>query len=115
MLLLFLFLQRQAEGFQLGNYLVKRFLSKVPYLNHIVLGLVGQVFNRVDPRPFEAVEGTDGEVELLNGHFEDLALVGSLIVLPDVVLVLVLLGQVDEQAQMVAHDLCAETHRGFLR
>ena len=46
------------------------FASEVTDANELVFRLVDDILYRVDAGPSEAIVGTDGEVQIVNGHLE---------------------------------------------
>ena len=48
----------------------QRFLTEVSDSDHLILGAVYKVFNRINARTLQAVEATNGHVKLLNGHLK---------------------------------------------
>src|SRR5215218_7473127 len=63
-------LEGQAALVQLGDDLVEGLLAEVGDGQQVVLGLLEQLAHRVDLGPLEAVPGTLGEVEVLDGQVQ---------------------------------------------
>ena len=90
--------------------LLEGLAAKVTDLYHLVLSLGDEILNSVDVCSFEAVEASYGQVELLDGHFEDLITL-RLGLFDDGRSVADCVGQVGEQGEVVAENLCTERHR----
>ena len=80
--------------------------AQVTNLHHVLLRGVDEILNRVDACALEAVEGTNGEVQLLDRHFKHL-IVLRFSLFNNGGLGADLLGQVYEQIEVVAENLCA--------
>ena len=100
----------QAHSLQLADDLFQGLAAQVTNLHHVLLRGVDEILNRVDACALEAVEGTNGEVQLLDRHFKHL-IVLRFSLFNNGGLGADLLGQVDEQIEVVAEDLCAERYR----
>ena len=69
-----LFTKTEAQCIELEYNLFKRLATEVAYLHHVFLRLRDKVFDGIDTGALQAVERTDGEIELFDGHLEHLLL-----------------------------------------
>ena len=92
------------------NYFLEGLTSKVTNLDHILLGAINQILYRVDARTLQAVEGTNRQVKLLNGHLQDFFLFHFRSFYEDFG-VLCLIRHIDEEFKVLVENLGGEGNR----
>src|SRR5690606_11896333 len=58
----------QVQGLELLFHFLERLLPEISDLHHVIFGPPGQLLDRVNPCPLEAVVGANRKIELLDGH-----------------------------------------------
>ena len=99
--------EAQSQFFELFHDLFEGFSAEVPDFEHVVLGASGEIGDGVDVGALQAVVGTDGEIEILHGHFHDLLRFVVVLGHQNVLLAHVV-DELDEKFHMIVDDLRGE-------
>ena len=62
--------QGKSERMEFLDDFFERFFAEISDFYHILFGFACQILDRIDARALQAVEATNGQVKLLNGHLK---------------------------------------------